>query len=68
MAASRAKPKTTGHLIVSDDPQPAIVLAPGKKYQVVSIAVSDSKLKPAAPIAARLCGGTTTCLALVEID
>jgi hypothetical protein len=55
-------------LIVSDEKQPKIVLKPGMKLNVVSVKLADSALKPARPGAARLCGGTNTCLALVEID
>lgn len=57
-----------GHLIVSDDQNPAVRLEPGKKYEVVSVILSDAELKAAQPNAARLCGGTSTCIALVELD
>jgi len=32
------------------------------------ITLVDEKLKPAKPIAARLCGGTTTCIAIAETE
>jgi len=34
----------------------------------VEVAVVDEHLKPAKPIGARLCGGTNTCLAIVETE
>lgn len=55
------------HLIVSDEVQPSIALKPGMKFAVHAITVVDTGLRPVRKIAARLCGGTTTCLALTEI-
>lgn len=54
-------------LIVSDDPRPAVSLKPGQKLQVTAVSVVTPDLKKCGPIAARLCGGTSTCLALVEL-
>jgi hypothetical protein len=50
-------------LIVSDDVPK--VAASTKKVEVTLV---DSQLKQAKPIAARLCGGTSTCIALIETD
>ncbi len=36
--------------------------------QELHVTLVDEKLKPAKPIAARLCGGTTTCMAIVETE
>lgn len=54
-------------LIVSDDANPAVVLKAGQKLQVTAVSVVTPELKKSGPIAARLCGGTSTCLAIVEI-
>jgi hypothetical protein len=53
-------------LIVSDQKNPQVVLKPGTKLEVASIKLADPSLKALRPVAARLCGGTSTCLALVE--
>jgi len=66
---AKIKKRTQKHtLIASDQKKPKIALQPGMKLQVVSIKLADPTLKAARPIAARLCGGTNTCLALVETD
>jgi hypothetical protein len=62
------QPSGKVHLIVSDETQPSVKLKPGMKFKVHATTVVNTDLKPAGKIAARLCGGTTTCLALVEID
>lgn len=54
-------------LIVSDDDKPAVVLKAGQKLQVTAVSVVTPELKKGGPIAARLCGGTSTCLAIIEI-
>lgn len=55
------------HLIVSDEENPSIPLVAGKNWRVTSVSVVSPELKKSNAIAARLCGGTSTCLALVEI-
>lgn len=62
------KPKANSHLILSDDEAPAIKLKPGMRIEVQTVSILDAELKASRPIAARLCGGTTTCLALIELD
>lgn len=64
-AASTVAGKTM--LIMSDDPRPAVNLRPGRKLQVMSVSIVTPDLKKGGPIAARLCGGTNTCIALVEV-
>lgn len=59
--------KENFHLIVSDDTSPTVRLAPGMRFEVRAVTIVDAELKQAGPVAARLCGGTTTCLALIEI-
>lgn len=65
--AKASKPSTKAHLIVSDDAQPTIKVKPGMRFEVRATTVVDTKLKSSRKVAARLCGGTTTCLALVEV-
>jgi hypothetical protein len=36
--------------------------------QELQVSLVDEHLKPAKPIGARLCGGTSTCLAVVETE
>lgn len=55
------------HLIVSDDSEPKLQLKPGMRFEVHSVSVVDEQLVASNKVAARLCGGTGTCLALVEI-
>ena len=62
----RAQPKV--HLIECDDAEPTVTVKPGMRFEVSSTAVVNPAMQPAGKkIAARLCGGTSTCLALVEI-
>jgi hypothetical protein len=55
------------HLIESDDAAPSLKLKPGMKFEVHLSSVVDAELNPSDKIAARLCGGTSTCLALVKV-
>lgn len=61
------KPTAKAHVIVSDDAEPAVKLKPGMRFEVVATTVVDAELKASDKVAARLCGGTNTCLALVEV-
>ncbi|WP_372425293.1 hypothetical protein [Salinarimonas chemoclinalis] len=54
------------HLIETDDPEPVLRLKPGMRFEVQATTVVDPELKPVKKSAARLCGGTNTCLALIE--
>jgi hypothetical protein len=68
MPSSKAeKPAPKAHLIVSDEAEPAVTLKPGMRFEVVATTVVDAELKASNKVAARLCGGTSTCLALVEV-
>lgn len=69
------KKKTASHtrapgrrvqLIVTDDPKPAVTVEPGTVLEVVSVALVTPSMSPAGPLGARLCGGTSTCLALIS--
>jgi hypothetical protein len=54
-------------LIVTDEENPKIEHKHGGQAKVVSVSVVDPKLAKAHVTAARLCGGTSTCLALHEV-
>jgi len=54
-------------LIISNDKQPRVSVKPGQKLEVVSVSLADVNLKKPKRIGARLCGGTSTCLALMDI-
>lgn len=54
-------------LIVSDEPNPSLPKDSNNKMQVQSVSVVTPDMKESGAIAARLCGGTGTCLALVEL-
>jgi len=61
--------RSSGHkLIVSDATAPsvAIPLKEGMKFEIVSVTTVNDKLAPA-KVGARLCGGSGTCLAIVDI-
>ncbi len=53
--------------IVSDDARPAITLKPGMKLDVVSVSFITPDFKRTKPGAARLCGGSGACLALIDL-
>lgn len=55
------------HLIVCDEHEPTVVVKPGMRFEVLAVSVVDEQLAASRKVAARLCGGTNTCLALVEI-
>jgi hypothetical protein len=57
----------TSYLIVSDETAPAVRLRDGMKFEVHSVTLVDPEMTPVPDkIGARLCGGTSTCLALVD--
>ena len=53
--------------IVSDSKNPSVTLKPGQKFHVTTVQLVEPTLRPSKKVAARLCGGTSTCLALVNI-
>lgn len=55
-------------LIVSDSPKPSVALEAGTQVEVVSVSLIKPTGQSAGPMAARLCGGTSTCIALIKID
>jgi hypothetical protein len=64
--ATPAQPKI--QLLVSDEAKPAVSVEPGMLFEVVSVPLVDPSLRTARPVGARLCGGTSTCIALVHIE
>jgi hypothetical protein len=69
MSAAATGPSTVGkiHLIESDDSEPTIKVKAGHRFEVRSVSIVDAQMNPTSKVAARLCGGSGTCLALVEI-
>ena len=64
--ATKSSEKTVS-LIVSDQ-VPTLKLKAGMKFEVTTAKVVTPDLKNCKGIAARLCGGTSTCLALINLD
>lgn len=67
--AKKAKTRSSGHkLVVSDAATPSVAmpLKAGMRFEVVSVTTVDEKLDPT-KVGARLCGGSGTCLAIVDI-
>ena len=60
--------KSKAYLIVTDDAEPAVSVKAGKRFAVRTAQLVDPKLNPAGKVAARLCGSTSTCVALIEVD
>jgi hypothetical protein len=54
-------------LIVSEDLEPSVTLKPGMRFEVVSVPIVDPRLALSKAIGSRLCGGSGTCLAIIEI-
>jgi hypothetical protein len=61
------KPSRSLTLIASDSKNPIGKSRPGTKLQVVSVALAAPASAKRPKIGARLCGGTSTCIALVEV-
>lgn len=55
-------------LIASDNSNPNIPVAPGLQFKVVTVDMYDASTQKPAAVAARLCGGTSTCLALIDVS
>jgi hypothetical protein len=55
------------NFIVSEEQKPSVALKAGMRLDVVSVSLVEPTLKPSRARAARLCGGTNTCLALMEV-
>jgi hypothetical protein len=55
-------------LVQSEEKSPAVSLKPGMQFDVVAVRLVDAQLGRAKKLAARLCGGSSTCLALIDVD
>ncbi len=66
-SASR-KARATVNLIVSERKVPKVELRPGMRFEVNTVRVVDERLTKPISVGARLCGGTSTCLALIDLD
>lgn len=53
--------------IASEEKNPTVKLKPGMKLEVIAVDLVEPTLKASKKVAARLCGGSRTCVALVEI-
>ena len=67
MAQRKAAKSSSMRFIVSDEKSPSIALKPGMRLDVVSTTLVGPDLKPLRNIGARLCGGSGTCMALVDL-
>lgn len=65
--ADRNLAKANVTLIASDDESPLIRVKPGTRFEAVSVSIVTPEMTESAQIAARLCGGTSTCVALIDI-
>lgn len=54
--------------VVSDDKSPTVVLKPGMKVEVHSVQLVEPSLKASKTVKATLCGGSKTCVAIVNIQ
>lgn len=54
-------------LIATDEEKPDITGKHEGKYDVISVSVVEPNLQPSARVGARLCGGTSTCVAIVAV-
>jgi len=61
------KPSQSLTLIASDSRNPIGKSKPGTKLQVVSVTLAGTASAKRPKIGARLCGGTSTCLAVFEV-
>jgi len=63
-----ASKKRKMRLIVSDDKKPTIKVDAGTRMEVVAVEMIKPMGGKGPAIGARLCGGSGTCLALVDVD
>ena len=67
---SKKQSRNKVKLVLHNDENPMVRLEPGMKIRVetVDLIGSDLDLEKLKKVGARLCGGTSYCLALVDID
>ncbi len=54
-------------LIASAEKSPAVQVKAGQELRVTAVSIQGPDLAKIKRVGARLCGGTSTCLALVDI-
>ncbi len=54
-------------LVASDEKQPSIKIKPGQELRVTAVSLVGPNVDKLRSVGARLCGGSGTCLALVDI-
>ena len=59
--------KETFTLISSDDANPTVAVRPGMKIDAIAVKLIDPSTNAVTPLA-RLCGDTSTCIAIVELE
>ncbi|HFE48736.1 MAG TPA: hypothetical protein ENJ21_05410 [Chromatiaceae bacterium] len=62
------KARAAVNLIVSERKVPKVELRPGMRFEVTAVTVVDERLTKPITVGARLCGGSGTCLALIDLD
>ena len=62
-----AKSSSSLRFIVSNDKSPQVALKPGMRLNVVSTVLVGPDMRRIRNIGARLCGGSGTCMALVDL-
>jgi hypothetical protein len=66
--SKKRRPRHHHALVVSKSTKPSIRVRPGMALDVVAVSLVEPTLKRAKRIAARLCGSSSTCVALVKTD
>ncbi len=54
-------------LIASPEKRPAVQVKAGQELRVTAVSIQGADLAKIKKVGARLCGGTSTCLALIDI-
>ena len=67
MAKRKSAKASSLRFIVSDEKSPSVALKPGMRLNVVSTVLVGPDMRRIRNIGARLCGGSGTCMALVDI-
>jgi len=60
--------KQTMTLIADKEKSPKVELKAGQQLKVVSVKIAGPQLAKMKRVGATLCGGTSTCLAVVDIE
>jgi len=67
MAKRKSANAPSLRFIVWDEKSPSVALKPGMRLNVVSTVLVGPDLKKIRNIGARLCGGSGTCMALIDL-